>query len=179
MSREGTIRSLLSGGDRRSIGRSDQVSALVIGKPERFGRLVKCLWDADPVVSMRAADAAEKVSRENPALLQPHKAELLGLLAEVIQKEVRWHLAVMVPRLQLTTSEYRFAAELLKSYMEDRSSIVKTYAMQGLFDLAAQTPEIRMSVLELLRVQTRTGTAAMRARGRKLIRQLESHTPEA
>jgi hypothetical protein len=50
---------------------------------------------------MRAADAAEKVSAKKPRLLDRHKAELLGLLAEAEQIELRWHLALMIPRLRL------------------------------------------------------------------------------
>jgi len=83
------IATLLRGGDRRSIGRSDEVERLVLRQPERFPELVKCLWDEDPVIRMRAADAAEKVTLAHPELLNPHKQELLGLLDEAEQIELR------------------------------------------------------------------------------------------
>ena len=51
---------------------------------------------------MRAADAAEKITVTRPELLKPHKLELLGLLDEAEQIELRWHLALMAPRLALT-----------------------------------------------------------------------------
>jgi hypothetical protein len=63
---------------------------------------------------MRAADAAEKTSREKPELLQRHKPELLGLMTETTKKEVRWHLTVIVVRLRLTASERRHTAEILQ-----------------------------------------------------------------
>jgi len=146
---------------------------LVLAEPERFGQLMECLWDADPVVAMRAADVAEKASRTRPDLLQPHKKELLGLLAEAVQQELRWHLASMIPRLPLTGTERRRAVGCLELYLDDDSSIVKTFAMQGLFDLAKQDPRLRPDITDRLRVLTRTGTPAMKARGRKLLRQLE------
>jgi len=124
-------------------------------------------------VRMRAADAAEKVTRENPELLRPFKRELLGLMAEATQQEVRWHLAAMVPRLPLEVEERRLAMSLLNGYLEDRSSIVRTFALQGLADLAQDDPGIRSSVIELLREATRRGTAAMKARSRKLLVRLE------
>jgi hypothetical protein len=164
---------MLAGGDRRSIGRSDEVARFVIDHPRRVAELIECLWDPDPCVCMRAADAIEKGSRDNTALLEAHKAELLGLLAEAEQQEVRWHLALIVPRLLLTTSERRRVAKLLQMYLADPSSIVKTFAMQGLADLALQDVAMRAAVTELIRSLTRTGTPAMRARGRKLLRQLE------
>jgi hypothetical protein len=168
---------MLAGGDRRSIGRSDEVAELVARHPQRIVELVECLCDSDFCISMRSADAIEKASRQNAALLQAHKAELLGLLAEHKQKEVRWHLAVTVPRLQLTVSERGRVVKLLQIYLGDRSSIVKTFAMQGLADLALQDPALQPIVTELIRSLARTGTPAMRARGRKILRQLEQRKP--
>ncbi len=171
------MRAILAGGDRRSIGRSNDVVALIRLFPKKFAPLVGYLWDADPLVRMRAADALEKISREQPARLQRYKTQLLGLLAETTQQEVRWHLAVMVPRLRLSAAECGRVAGLLQRYLEDRSSIVKTFALQGLTDLTRQNAALRPLVLELVRSRARSGTPAMRARGRILLQQLEPEQP--
>ncbi|HYW39459.1 MAG TPA: hypothetical protein VE957_15210, partial [Terriglobales bacterium] len=131
------------------------------------------LWSADSLVRMRAADATEKVTRKNRELLLPYKKKLLGLMTGTIEQELRWHLAVMVPRLLLNTKERYLATSLLTSYLEDRSSIVKTFALQGLADLAQDDPSIRPRVTEILREATRNGTPAMKARSRKLLLHLE------
>ena len=47
----------LQGGDRRSIGNSNQVAALILRNSHRLAELMECLWDSDPTVRMRAADA--------------------------------------------------------------------------------------------------------------------------
>ena len=125
------------------------------------------------MVRMRAADAAEKVTRRNAEFLRPYKKKLLGLMSEAQQQELRWHLAVMVPRLLLNAQERQLAASLLNSYLEDRSSIVKTFALQGLSDLARDDSGIRPRVAEILREASRNGTPAMKARSRKLLFQLE------
>jgi hypothetical protein len=122
---------------------------------------------------MRAADAAEKVTRKHPELLTPFKKELLGLMAEATEQEMRWHLAVMVPRLTLNAEERELAISSLNGYLEDRSSIVKTFALQGLADLAQNDSVIRPGVIETLREATRSGTPAMKARSRKLLLRLE------
>jgi vesicle coat complex subunit len=163
---------MLAGGDRRSIGRANEVVDLVTLQPKKFTQLIECLWDPDSKVRMRAADAVEKISRGQAVLLQPYKAPLLGLLAETTQQEVRWHIAVMVPRMKLTRAECRSVTEALQRYLEDRSSIVRTFAMQGLSDLTRQDRSLRPMVLDLLRSLTRSGTPAMRARGRILLTQL-------
>ena len=167
------ILSRLEGGNRGTIGRSDEVAAIVSKDLGLFPGLIAGLWSEDPLVRMRAADATEKVTRSNRELLQPYKKELLGLMAEAEGQELRWHLAVMVPRLLLDAKERKHATSLLNSYLEDRSSIVKTFALQGLADLAQDDPSIRTKVLEILREATRNGTPAMKARSRKLLFLLE------
>ena len=142
---------------------------LVLRKPRQFSGLLQCLWSSDEVIRMRAADAAEKISRERPELLQPFKTEILGLADESQQQEVQWHLALMIPRLQLTGPERRRATARLKEYLKGRSSIVKTHALQGLLELASADEKMRPEVLELLEEASRNGTAAMRARARKLL----------
>jgi hypothetical protein len=167
------ILALLEGGDRRSIGRSNEVAAIVTRNPRLFPRLISGLWSEDPLVRMRAADAAEKITRKNRDLLRPYKKELLGLMADATDQELRWHLAVMIPRLPLNAAEQLRTISILNIYLEDRSSIVKTFALQGLADLAQVDSGIRPTVIELLREAIRTGTPAMKARSRKLLLQLE------
>ena len=167
------ILSRLVGGDRRSIGRADEVAAIVASNPRLFPQLMAGLWSQDALVRMRAADAAEKVTREKQELLQPYKKELLGLMADAEEQELRWHLAAMVPRLWMNDKERQLANSLLKRYLQDRSSIVRTFALQGLADLAESDPKIRPNVIEILREAARAGTPAMRARSRKLLARLE------
>ena len=176
MPKDGSIHDILARGDRRSVAGVSEALALVERSPNKLGEVISCLDDPNPGVCMRAADLLEKLSRREPGRLTPLKPHLLRLLAEATQKEVRWHLAVLVPRLPLTPSERVQVAHCLKTYFDDRSSIVKTFAMQGLFDLSQKEPSLHSEVLDLIRISTRSGTPAMRARGRILLRELESQT---
>ena len=65
-------------------------------------------------------------------------------------------------------------AAILHSYLDDASSIVKTTALHGLADLTRQDPAQLPEVMDLLRVTGRSGTAAMRARSRILLKAFES-----
>lgn len=161
---------MLEGKERRSIGRADEVARLVLREPRRFRGLFTCLWDENPVLRMRAADAAEKVSAKQPRLLDRHKAELLDLLVETEQIELRWHLALMVPRLRLTATERQRAVAALQRYLDDRSSIVRTFALQGLADLARNDLALQSKVKPLLEAALQSGTPAMKARARKLLK---------
>src|SRR5256885_11606930 len=64
--RSHAIAAMLKGGDRRSIGRSNEVKKLVLRKPGRLAELFKSLWNEDPVVRMRPAYAAENIPASRP-----------------------------------------------------------------------------------------------------------------
>jgi hypothetical protein len=162
----------LAGGDRRSIGRSNEVVADVLANPALFGPVFAGLQCEDAVIRMRSADAVEKITAKHPEYLEPVKALLIGPLARLGQKEVRWHIAQMLSRVQWTDSERPQVLDLLFEYLNDDSSIVKTFAMQTLADLARQTPALRPRVLRRLRKLTAVGSPAMKTRGRKLLAEL-------
>ena len=173
------VRALLTGGDRRSIGQAGEVAAKTLGGALSTDGLVAALFDEDAVVRMRAADALEKVSACRPDLLVPHKAELLAYLPEVRQPEVRWHLAQMLPRLDLTAAERNgCVVPVLLGYLQDRSRIVQTSALQALTDLAALDPTLHPKVSGLVEKAAITGGAAVKSRARRLLVQLKS-SPEA
>jgi plasmid stabilization system protein ParE len=169
---------MLVPGGRLDLGRVWEVVELVDSEPRKLARLVECLWDEDPAVANRAADALERVTRERPARAQKWKEPLLGLLAEAGEKRLRWNLALLIPRLKLTVSECRRAAALLRSYLDDKSSILKTAALHGLADLTRQDFSLVSDVIDLLRLASRSGTPAMRARSRILLEKIEKPAKE-
>jgi hypothetical protein len=137
------ILEMLRGGDRRSIGKSNEVVAMVLKEPGLFDALFSGLLTDDPLIRMRSADAAEKVTVIHPEYLAPYKKTLLKSLVKVVQAEVRWHVAPMLARLPLSPSEQAAVINVLTSYMNDRSSIVRTMAMQALYDLAERYEALR------------------------------------
>jgi len=163
----------LEGGDRRYIGRSEQVVADVLGNPGLFGVLVTGLSADDAILRMRVADAMEKISLKHPEYLWPHHEFLIEQAARSGQKEVRWHLAQILPRLKLSAKEKLRVVDILLAYFADSSSIVKTFAMQALADIARQAPKLRPSILVHLQELTAIGTPAMKARGRKLLAEMK------
>jgi len=162
----------LKGGDRRSIGRANQVVQAVLANAALFPEVFSGMLHDDPVIRARSADVAEKVTRKRPELLQPHKAQLLRVISNCRDKEVRWHVAQMLPRLKLTRGEQGLAVVLLLDFLKDESSIVKTCSMQALADFAVRDPELLADILPLIERLARSGSAAMRSRGRRLLKTL-------
>ena len=86
--------------------------------------------------------------------------------------QVQGHVAQMVPRLELSEEERAVVVEILLDYLHDKSKMVKTFSMQALSDLAEQDAGLRSQVIQLLEELTRTGSPAMKSRGRKLLEKL-------
>ena len=166
--------SKLRGGDRRSIGKVGEVVSAVRKKPDLFKELVTGLFDADPVVRMRAADAMEKISLDNPQFLQPFKTELIRLAQRTSQQELRWHMAQMIPRLRLTPKETARVTEIFFEYLKDKSKIVVTFAMQALSDLAIKEADCSTRVIRAIEKLTQTGSPAIQSRGKKLLAKLKN-----
>ncbi len=162
----------LSGGDRRSIGRVGEVVADVLDDPTLFETVFYGMLDDDPVIRMRSADAIEKITAKRLEYLQPYKTKLIQQVARIEQQEVRWHFAQMIPRLELSEDEQAVVVEILLGYLSDKSKIVKTFSMQALANLAEQDAGLRSQVIPLLEELTRTGSPAMKSRGRKLLGKL-------
>jgi hypothetical protein len=164
-----TLASELAGGDRRSIGKSSVVVGEVLRHPSHFAEIIAGLTHDDLLVRIRCADVAEKISLRHPEWLEPYKHELLGLAKNSTEQELRWHLAQMLPRLKLDSPERRQTEAILLSYLEDKSRIVQTFALQALADLSAGDSEFRRRVMLLIGELHRRGSPAVRARARKLL----------
>ena len=164
----------LQGGDRRSIGRVGEVVDRVLGSAGLFDELINGLFTADPVLRMRTADAVEKLSRVKPELLMPHRKILIRLTHETGQQEIRWHLAQILPRLKLKPADRKTIVDILYTYLNDKSKIVVTCALQALADFAVEDGQLRPRVIRELENFTQTGSPAIQNRGRKLLERLKN-----
>lgn len=164
---------LLALGDRRTTGKSDEVARAVLRDPTLFDVVFHAMWQSnDAGVRMRAADVCETVTRTMPELLISHKQDLLKHVSNVEQQEVRWHYCQILPRVKLTSTERQRAFAQLKTFSGDKSGIVRTFALQAMFDLAQQDKSLREDARVWIELQMENGTPAVRSRGRKLLKAL-------
>jgi hypothetical protein len=163
----------LKGGDRRSIGAVPEVVKQVMADPGLFPVVFDGMTDPDPLVRMRCSDAIEKITACRPEYLGAYRKRLIKLAGAAQQQEVRWHLAQLLSRLELSAPERRRVVEILAEYLTDKSKIVKTFSMQTLADIASQDSGLRGPIMERLERLTRTGSPAMKSRGRKLLARLK------
>jgi hypothetical protein len=163
----------LAGGDRRSIGRADEVAAQAVHDPALLEMLFRTMlgegaYGADPCVRLRCADAAEKATNGRLDLLRPFRTALFRAAGSG-EAEVRWHVAQMLPRLSLTRQGRARVAAVLRRYLDDDSRIVRACAVEGLAQLALAGPELHAEVLQLIRSLLQAGSPAVRARARRML----------
>lgn len=164
----------LTGGDRRSIGRADEVVEEILDDPSLFHELIRGMQTDDPVIRMRAADAAEKISVRHPEYLQPHKNILIKQIAHIDQQEIRWHMAQIFPRLDVIAEEQAEIVKILKQYLQDNSRIVRTFTLQALADFALRDAKLHREVLDLLAEHAESGSPAVKSRATTLLTVLRS-----
>jgi hypothetical protein len=169
-----TMRAMLLPGKRLDCGNACTVAAQLLTSPRKIGQVVECLWDEDAGVANRAADALERASSRRPEILARWKDALLDRMLDAEENKLRWNLALMVWRTPLNEADTTRAAAVLRTWLDDKSSIVKTSAMHGLAGLTLWDRSMLPEVLDMLRILSRSGTPAMRARGRILLKSMES-----
>lgn len=163
------FRPLLLGKDLRSIARSNSVVKAVTDQ-EAFDDLFKLLLHHDRLLVMRAADAAEKITVHRPDFLLPHKNRLFGLLKGAMNKELKWHLALLITRVPLTPGELEDVWTDLNYWLQNtnESKIVRVNALQGLYDLSIQYPGIGERFTEAVSHIRHERIASLQARIRRL-----------
>ncbi len=164
---------MLRGGGRRHLGRVDE--AIVLARADRriFARLVEGIGADDPVMAMRACDAAEKVSRERPEWLAPFADLILGEYSAIPDQNIRWHLALMIGRLPLSGPRRDQAMSLLLGWMDQgRSPIVTVNSMETLAVFAERDHRLKDLVMDIIAARMADGPASVAARGRLLEKRL-------
>ncbi|MGH1366245.1 MAG: hypothetical protein ACRBF0_21980 [Calditrichia bacterium] len=167
------LRENLTGGDRRSVGDATLVAEAILRHPDSAKTVVSFLWEDDAILRSRAAHALKTTTLNNPLIIQPFKKELIQKMSPIEQWEVREQFCIIITKLDLEKTEYKKLIAIFQNYLSDKSSIVRTCAMQGMADLAESSESIKTMVLPILIELTETGSAAMRARGRKLLNKLK------
>jgi hypothetical protein len=163
----------LQGGDRRSIGRANEVVWDVLNDPALFEVVFRGALGDGPVVRMRCADAAANVTATHRPYLQPHKIELNEQVARIDHQEVGWHVAQLMPRLKRSAEERAKVVRLLLDYLHDESKLINTFAMQAPADLAEEDADLGTLVIELLENLVQAHSQAMKTRGQTLLATLK------
>lgn len=168
------FKTLLSGSDKRTVRGVNVVVQSVLKSPERFREVFQLINDSDPAIRMRASDAVEKITKTKPELLQKYKKLILTKISRIEQQEVRWHVAQIIPRLQLSNAEAEKVFVILNNYLRStKSNIVRVMSLQALAEVALQEKiDIEKTLRGVEKYAELVKTPSVQARAQKIIKQL-------
>lgn len=165
--------SFLNSGDLRSIARVNELIGMVKTQTD-FDALFAFLFSEERLIVMRAADAIEKITVKKPEFLKQHKQQVIDLCNDVQHIELKWHLALLLPRLPLTKQEAKRVWEVLKEWVLDKndSRIVRVNALQGLGEILPACPEKQPEFIQIIESLKMENIPSLNARIRKLEKQM-------
>lgn len=170
-----SLENLLSGGDLRSIGKSNLIATQIRNQKE-FDELFDFMFHQNKIVVMRAADAIEKLTILNSNYLKKHKMKIFDLSAIAEDKELKWHLALLIPRLILNARELNKAWNILLTWAmaKTNSKMVRVNSLQGLFELTKRNGVFMKSFLQTVHELNKENIPSINARIRTLTGTLAS-----
>lgn len=161
---------MLSGGDRRSIARSNEVLPLALGDPELVDELAKLAKDPDWLVAMRSVDLLDKVVRAHPEWVQPHRRLFLELLNDE-HWEIRLQCVRTAPLLEWTEQERKELLLNLSRMIDDDQKFVQAWALDAFALLSG--PNEQGHLLAALHRFLETGSPALKARAKAIVKRLQ------
>jgi hypothetical protein len=164
-----SVRERLAAGPKRGLGEANSIAAQAARDEKTLAELVAALKDDRAAVVSRAANALKKVQQMRPEALQPHAKRILRAAMASQELRARWNLTVAVGGLELRGRDRALAVELMFDALRSESAFLRTFAMQGLWELAKGDSALMQRVRPMVQEFATTGTAAMRARARKLL----------
>jgi len=162
------IRALLSGGDRRGIAKSNRAREEIERNPALVTELAALTDDPDWLVTQRALDLMEKVARDHPARIEPHKTIFIGPLAQSDKWEIRLQIVRALPLFRWTPAQARRVEEILIANVSHPQTFVRAWALDGLATLAEGRPTLRPVVRRHLRQFEASSSKALQARARHI-----------
>jgi hypothetical protein len=149
-----------------------EVAAEALQRPSLIKGVAELLFHEEPFVRGKAARILAAIAERQPRRVQPYKDLLIQEIAHCEHWVARYSFCNLITRLHLTPQDVEQVRQILLAYLKEESNGVKAGAMQALVELTQIEPELREEVLPVVELLTQTGTPAMRARGRNLLKKL-------
>jgi hypothetical protein len=160
---------LLMDKDLRAV-KQNSIDVTSVNDQRSFDELFALVFHHERHLVMRTVDAVEKVTLKHPEFLKPHKAQLMIVLKSADHKELKWHIAQLIPRVELSKSELADVRHILCYWTlnKNESKIVRVNALQGLFDLSRSHPEVKEDLVKAISSMEHELIPSIQARIKKL-----------
>jgi hypothetical protein len=162
------LRSLLTGGDRRSIANSNRARALIENDPSLVKELASLTTDKDWLVTQRALDLMEKLAHEHPDWIEPHKKIFIGPLAQSDKWEIRLQIVRAFPLFDWSKPEMRKVEEILIQNLDFPQTFVRAWSLDSLATFSQRNKTLAPIVREYVLKFEKSDSKALQARARNI-----------
>ena len=137
-------------------------------------QLIAAVKSSDSALAEPASRDLRKLAISDPSSVQSLSKDILNLVMVCPDLRIRGNLIIVLGELPFSRVQRAAAVDWLLERVCDASPLTRTFALQSLMDLSAKDPSLRRRVLTIAAEFAENGTAAMRARARKLLKSAQT-----
>lgn len=166
---------MLTGGHPNSLGRTEEVVALVLETPDRFAELFECYGSDDEVVRLRVSSALKRIEPRRRDLIMEYLDRLIDEIGQLDQASAQWTLAQLFQRIEceMSPSQHERALAIMKRNLAEHPDwIVLNMTMATLSDWAQSDSSLKKWLHPHLKRLTREARKSVAARAKKMIAKL-------
>jgi len=167
---------MLSGGHHNSLGRTEEVVAIVLADRDQFDELFQCYFSADEIVRLRTSSAMKRVTTAQPLWTMDYMDRLQTEIAAIDQASTQWTLANLfdLTRGHLSEGQSSRALEIMKNNIANHNDwIVLNTTMQTLVDWCKHDDGLEAWLRPQLKRLTQDGRKAVSGRAQKMLTKLD------
>jgi len=162
-------------GDTNTLGRTEEVTEIVLNDPGRAQEVYDCFFQPDEWVRMRAASTSKRLWRADPELFAPFIQGWVDDISAIDQASTQWTFAQMCEECDelLTNNQRDRCIDIVAGYLENENDwMVLNSSMPPLTRWAQTRPELAARIrphLDRLRTDSRKSVARRAAKAHSLL----------
>lgn len=169
------IRSALE--SRYETGLMPRIAGYIGDDPSRFGDLMKLVFGDEALLAKRASWVIPHCTERYPHLIQPYLAELVNNLAKPdLNDSIARSTVKILAELDEIPEDLQGVAlqHCFDLLLDPKTAVaIQVHAMQTIFNISRNEPDLLGELREVIGERMPYGTAGFKARGRRLLKDIE------
>ena len=164
---------LLDGTNRKSKGEAKQVSKNLRQFPEKFLELLECFNHPNQVIHIRAAHVIQMLASQIPMTIERYQKVITDIYKKTEVPEVKWILAQMLNQFTFTKAQQKGIKHILENDLNAPHKFLVAHTIEALANHLIKYHYNLTNFKSKLVQLTATGSPAIQARGRKILKKLD------
>lgn len=156
----------------------DEIVDYIGSNPARFKELVKHFLGSEYRITQRAAWPLSYCVERHPELIKPHLKSLVDNLRKPgVTDAVKRNSFRLMQFIEIPKSLRGRVHEICSHYFNNPKEAVaiRVFAMTVMYNISLHHPELKSELAMMIEDQMKFGSAGLRARGRKILKDIESN----